>query len=41
MSAYGLLEMGEKRLEGVKVWAGYRAESLSQVRFGEEWEEGS
>lgn len=29
---YGLEEMGDKRLEGVKVWAGYRATTLSQVR---------
>lgn len=28
---YGLNEVGDERLEGVKVWAGYRASSLSQV----------
>lgn len=32
---YGLAEMNEPRLEHLKVWAGYRSESLSQVRSGE------
>jgi hypothetical protein len=31
LMGYGLEEMGDKRLEGVKVWAGYRATTLSQV----------
>lgn len=30
---YGLNEIGDQRLEGVKVWAGYRASSLSQVSY--------
>jgi len=33
LSAYGLAEMGDERLEGVKVWGGYRSEQLSKVSF--------
>lgn len=32
ISSYGLAEMADERLEHVKVWAGYRSESLSKVR---------
>lgn len=31
LSAYGLAEVGDERLEGVKVWGGYRSEQLSKV----------
>lgn len=37
MSAYGLLEAREERLEVLKVWAGYRAKSLSQVSPPRQW----
>ena len=32
LTPYGLAEMHDDRLEHVKVWAGYRSESLSKVR---------
>lgn len=31
LTAYGLAEVGDERLEGVKVWGGYRSEQLSKV----------
>ncbi|ORY69442.1 glycosyl transferase family 64 domain-domain-containing protein [Leucosporidium creatinivorum] len=30
LTAYGLAEVGDERLEGVKVWGGYRSEQLSK-----------
>lgn len=31
VTAYGLAEVGDERLEGVRVWGGYRSEQLSKV----------
>lgn len=31
LTAYGLAEVGDERLDGVKVWGGYRSEQLSKV----------
>ena len=35
LTAYGLHEVGDERLEGVKVWGGYRSEQLSKVSKSE------